>query len=188
MASKIIGDVSVITIFLYLVMQISRFVSKKFLQDNYFQNELHFPTTDYLLFSNDKYSLERKEKIRGKVKKDFGVMLLDKEKEVMDEKEARKKISEAVSLIRNKVKNGRLLLQHNIEYGFIRNLIGGLSISIPFCLFDIFFFGIRSDETAFIVSLLLFIGYFSFFVFRRNILVYYAYNYADVLYNEYLSI
>ena len=55
--TKIIGDISVVAVFLFIIIQISRFVSKKFLQDNFFRDELHFPSTSYLLYSNKKYTL-----------------------------------------------------------------------------------------------------------------------------------
>ena len=60
---------------------------------------------------------------------DFDITLLPEDQEKEKEEEARKKIVEAMSLIRAKVKDGRLLLQHNIEYGFVRNLIGGNEIA-----------------------------------------------------------
>jgi len=43
---------------------------------------------------------------------------------------ARKKIVEAVSIMREKVMDGHLLLQHNIEYGLWRNLIEGSTFAL----------------------------------------------------------
>jgi hypothetical protein len=168
-------------------MQLSRFMSKRFLQDNFFQNELHFPTTEYLLYSNNKYSVDYKKKIRSKIKDDFNIDLSSRREETINENEARKKINEAVGLIREKVRNGRLLLQHNIEYGFIRNLIGGLVIAIPFSLFDFFFFTLQKNMIAIIISGIAFLIYFIFLTFGKTILKYYACNYADRLYYEYLT-
>ncbi len=188
MLTKVIGDVSVIVVFVYLVIQVSRFISKKLLQDNIFKNELHFPTTDYLLYSNKKYTKEHKEVIRNKIKEDFGIELFSENLEGNNDEESRKKINEAVKLIRSKVKDGRLLLQHNIEYGFIRNLTGGLIISLPFSIFDIIFFVFKSNNIAIVISAILLLFYILLFVLHRKIIKYYAYNYADVLFNEYLSI
>ena len=184
--TKIFGDISILAIFFFVVMQLSRFVSKRFLQDNFFQNELHFPTTEYLLYLSDKYSVEYKEKIRNKIKNDFNIDLLSQKEEASDENGARKRINEAVGLIRERVKNGRLLLQHNLEYGFVRNLIGGLVIAIPFSLFDFFFFVLQKNTIAIVISGIAFLIYFIFLIFGKSILKYYAYNYADRLYYEYL--
>lgn len=187
-ATKIIGDISIFVIFLYTIIQIARFSSKKFLQDNLFKNELHFPTTNYLMYADNHYTKEYKEKVRSKLKNDFNILLFSKYSENNDENGARKIINDAVKLIRNKVKDGRLLLQHNIEYGFIRNLIGGLVISLPMSLFNVFFFFIKNDTIAFISSLILFSFFVLLLIFHKKILKYFAYNYADVLFNEYLSI
>lgn len=186
-ATKIFGDISIIFVFIYLVMQISRFISKKFLQDNIFQNEFHFPTTNYLLYSDNEYTTQKKEKIRAKIKFDFDLDLLDINNENKNETEARKKIKEAVDLIRNRVKNGRLLLQHNIEYGFVRNLVGGTVISLPFSIFNLIFFVWQQNNVAIILSVLLLLFYLIVLFFKKNILVYYANNYANILFNEYLS-
>lgn len=185
--TKVFGDVSIALVMLYLVEQTSRFVSKKFFQDKLFKDELHFPTTTFLLHTDQKFTLEQKEKIREKIKTDFNIVLLNKEEEKNNENEARKKIKEAVDAIRNKIKDGRLLLQHNIEYGFVRNLIGGLAVSIPFSLFNILFFIFQKNNIAISFSSILMLFYFAFLIFKKSILIYYAYNYATVFYNEYLS-
>ena len=67
---------------------------------------------------------------------------------------ARRRIVEIVAQIRQKVRDGYLLLQHNIEYGFARNLIGGaplgISVSIV-CAF--YFYGDSRAITLFSVAL-----------------------------------
>ncbi|MBU4124622.1 MAG: hypothetical protein KKI14_04130 [Nanoarchaeota archaeon] len=184
--TKIFGDISIVLVLLFFVEQISRFISKKFLQDNLFQDELHFPTTNFLLYSDQTYTLERKEKIRIKIKKDFNINLLKAVEEKNDENEARKRIKEAVDLIRNKVKDGRLLLQHNIEYGFVRNLIGGLVILLPFSFFTSIFFMFEKNNLAMVLSIFLFLFFSIIFLNKKSILIYFAHNYANILYNEYL--
>ncbi|MCK5022067.1 MAG: hypothetical protein KAR54_02365 [Candidatus Pacebacteria bacterium] len=184
---KITGSISIILVLIYFISQISRYISKMLLQDNVFQNELHFPTTNYLLYSDKQYSKEMKEKIRSKIKIEFGLILSTPNEEKSSEVEARKRIKEAVGLIRNKVKNGHLLLQHNIEYGFVRNLIGGTIISIPFSFFNIIFFTLQKNMIIVIISILLLVFYLTLFIIKKNILIYFGNNYASVLFNEYLS-
>ena len=162
-------------------------MSKKFLQDDLFKNELYFPTTSFLLYLDNEYTAGRKEKIREKIKKDFDIELLNAENEKNDENEARKRIKEAVDLIRNKVKGGHLILQHNIEYGFVRNLIGGMIISLPVSFFSAFFFIYEKNNPAAISSMILFLFYSFIFLTKKNTLLYFARNYANILYNEYLT-
>lgn len=156
---KLFGDISAAIIFTYLFMQICRFVSKKFYQDTYFnKDELNMPTTDYLMWSNDRYSREYKRKIHDKIKKAFGIALLASEEEAKDELEARKRIVEAVGHVRNQVKRGYLLHQHNIEYGFMRNLIGGSTVALALSFFTIpFFYAYEKNITALVLSIALFI-------------------------------
>lgn len=184
--TKIIGDISIFSIFIFIIVQLSRFISKKFLQDNLFKDELHFPTTEFLLYSNKSYTEIKKKQIREKIKNDFNIKLLTEKDEINNEVEARKTIKEAVDLIRSKVKDGRLLLQHNIEYGFIRNLIGGTIIAIPFSIFNTHFFFYQNNNTGFVISTILLIFYMFVDIFHKKILIYYANNYAKVLFNEYL--
>ncbi len=186
--TKIIGDISIALVLLYLVIQVSRFFSKKLLQDKVFKNELFFPTTSYLLYSDSNYSKELKDKIREKIKIDFSIELLNENSESHDENLARTKIKESVDLIRSKVKNGRLLLQHNIEYGFIRNIIVGTLISIPISILNIIVFNNLGNRIILIVSILLLVLYFVILLIRNKILVYFANNYAKVLFNEYLTL
>lgn len=185
--TKIAGDFSVLLIFVYFVMQTSRYVSKKYFQGNYFKNESHFPTTNYLLCSDATYSEDYKQKIKNKVATDFSMTFLDEFSEKMDEESARKKIVEAVNMIRSKVKNGRLLLQHNIEYGFVRNLLGGLAISIPISVFNVVLFMFLENIIALVLSCVLLLIFLTLFWFSEDILIYFAHNYAKVLFNEFLS-
>ena len=185
--SKVFSDVSILFVLLYVVIHTARFLSKKFLQDNLFQDELYFPTTTYLLYSDSKYTTDHKNKIRAKIEKDFNVKLPSQEYELKDENYVRKSIKEAIALIRNKVKNGHLLLQHNIEYGFVRNLVGGSLMAIPFSIFNIIFFSLNFNKIALVLSVILLLAYLVIFFCQKKVLTYFAYNYADILFNEYLT-
>lgn len=95
-----------------------------------FGKQLYFPTTNLLMYSNDEYSSEFKDQIRQSVNKDFSIQLPTAEDEKKDEKDARKRIKDVVRVIIGKVKDGYLVLQHNIEYGFVRNLWGASLVGI----------------------------------------------------------
>jgi len=82
------------------------------------------------MYSDDEYSNEFKDKIRHSVNTDFSIQLPDADDEKRDEKGARKRIKDAVRVIIGKVKDGYLVLQHNIEYGFVRNLWGASLIGV----------------------------------------------------------
>ena len=100
--------------------------------------------------------------------------------------EWQKYIVEAVGLIRKKVGNGVLLLQHNMEYGFFRNLIGGSVLSFMVCLANAYLF-FSKNKTVFSFSVALG-GLFLFFVLLSKPILRRKGNlYAKTLFQEYLS-
>ena len=62
-----------------------------------------------------------KNQIREKIKNSFNLSLLNEEDKKKDLLEARKIIIGAVAQIRNSTRDNSMILQHNIECGFIRN-------------------------------------------------------------------
>lgn len=183
------GDVTTSAVFVYLFMHIGRFIGKEVYEKIYFKNELYMPTTDFLLHSNSEYSDAYKSQVYQKILKDFNIKLATKKEENNNEKEARKKIIEAVSQIRVKVKDGYLLLQHNIEYGFWRNLIGGATVAFLISLLNLFiFYYIEFNYTAFVISLFLSIFYLVPLLLSRRIISIMGELYAKRLIQEYMSI
>ncbi len=160
----------------------------KFLESKVFGNELYFPTTEILLHINTYLTAEKRLKIYDKIRSDFQFSLATEVEEKNNENLARQKIKEAVGLVRQKVTNGRLLLQFNIRYGFWRNLIGASLFSCAFCIVDlvIFLLFYTSFASSFI-ALILFLFYLSIFLFRKLLLKFFGFQYAEQLFLEYLT-
>jgi len=118
------GHVGLSTILLYAFNQYFIRIPSKIFEDFLFEKQLYFPTTSFLMYADDEYSNEFKDQIRQKVSKDFSIQLPTADDENKNEKDARKRIKDSVRVIIGKVKDGYLVLQHNIEYGFVRNLWG----------------------------------------------------------------
>jgi len=179
----VIEDVSLAAVLIYLLSQINRFVSKML-----FEDKSKFPTTEMLLPSNMELSVEFKKKIKDKVKNDFDISLPDVKVEKSDIAGTKRRVQEIVSLIINKVGKGNLLFQHNIEYGFVRNLIGGSVIALFISITCIFLFDfVIVNKTAFIISIVLSVGYIIPIIFSRIILNNYSKEYARILFREYLG-
>lgn len=119
---SVAGDVSLVAVLMYLLTQMNRFVSKAL-----FEMKSEFPTTLMLLPSSKDLSDEFRAKIDARVRIDFQLSLPTAADERASVNNAKTRIIEIVSLIINKVGNGKLVLQHNIEYGFMRNLLGAPS-------------------------------------------------------------
>ena len=180
---KFVGDFTISTVILYFVSQINRFFSKTFFE----KEEIYMPTTDFLLISNSEYSNEYKVKIYEKLEKDFGLKLPIEKEQKENEIYSRKRISEIMSLARKKVGSGKLLLQHNIEYGFWRNLIGGTIFAVLFSGITTYYSHAEGNKTLFFVSIILLIFYLLIFIFNKFIIGRFGKMYARVLIQEYME-
>lgn len=181
---EIITGISYNLILLYFLSSVVRFIGKFFIEKNIYKNELDFPTTKFILLSDEHLSDNYKLKLRSKIESDFGFKLLNRDEEREDLQTAKTMISEAVALIRKRVGTGDLLLQHNIEYGFARNLIAGLVLSMPMCVVNIYFL---KSGLLFNINLVVIVIFVIISLFSKLILRYLSELYAKRLFIEYLA-
>lgn len=187
-ATKIISNITISAVLVYFLSQLNRFISKELFEKKLFKNEYDFPTTTLLLSSSSELSTDYKNKLRTAIYDDYKINLLDEELEKNNLPEYQRKIIEAVGLIRSKIKDGNLLLQHNIEYGFVRNLIGGSFLGLCFSMLDIIFFlKINYNLIMLLLSASLFLFYTIVLLSNKFVLGKYGMNYTKILYREYLS-
>lgn len=178
-----IEDASLAVVLTYMLTQIIRMVSKAL-----FEDKTNFATTIMLLPSSVILSADYKRKIADKVLADFQIGLPSLQDEQADLSASKARIREVVSLIIHKVANGRLLLQHNIEYGFARNLIGGSVIGLLasiICMVIFRFF--EPNHVAFIISIFLTTFYLIPILFSKAILSHFSKEYAQILFREYIG-
>ncbi|GBE16457.1 hypothetical protein BMS3Abin15_00274 [bacterium BMS3Abin15] len=184
---KIISDISFPVLLIFLLAQINRHVSKVLFQKFYFKEELYMPTTNFLLYSDNHYTKQYKDDFRDKVFTDFNIKLPKEPEEMKNELFARQRIVEAMSLVRKKCEKSKILLQHNIEYGFFRNLIGGSVIAAPLSLiFTIYCYVFIHNTTATISLGLCFILFSLLILFSKNLITEYGKAYAKILFQEYI--
>lgn len=181
------GGITVYVALTFLLTQIARFIGKELFENSYFKDESEMPTTNFLLHADVTYSSQHKEKIHSKILTDFGIKIYSPDEESRDTVSARKIVMESISMVRGKAKDGRLILKHNREYGFTRNLIGGsvpavyLSI-LNICLFGIFF----PNPLAYYLSIFLALTYLFIIIISKYVIGRYGVRYAKVLIQEYL--
>lgn len=177
-------DISLTVVSTYLLAQVSRFVAKAL-----FEKKKEFPTVLMLLPSSTLMSAEYRKKIGDKVTADFQLTLPDHADETQNIDNTKTRISEIVQLIINKVGPGKLLLQHNIEYGFMRNLIGGSLVCMFISIAAAVFLKVHlAEQTGFIVASSLTVIYLIPLLFSKPILRHYSNAYAPVLFREYAGI
>ena len=183
------SDIAISSIIMFYLSQYARIIGKNVFEKKYFIGELNMPTTQFLLYSNSEYSDDYKIKIAQKISKDFGLILNDKQQELSDEQNSRRKIVEAMSHIRKKLFSNKFLLKHNIEYGAMRNAIGGSVIGGIISIFNVIFFEIvKYNKLALIISA----GLLALFIFliaiSKWIISGYGRAYAKILIREYMGV
>lgn len=173
---------------IFLMVQVNRLVSKEVFQRFYFQDENKMPTTNHLLWSNTIIEKQTKIKIREKIQVHYDIILMDEEEESLNELTCRKQIMTAVSQIRNSLRGNTLLLQHNIEYGFFRNLLGGSLVAIFFSIIILIYALVHHDTTLTITGVILGVLYLIPILLSKMFIHRYGYYYSKILYDQFLSI
>ena len=172
---------------IFLLVQINRLVAKEIFQRWFFKDELHMPTTNHLLWNDTHYPFSIKDKIHNKINSKFQIDLATSTEEQQDETNARKLIIAAVSQIKNLLRSNEMLYQHNIEYGFWRNLVGGSLVAILFSLV-IVLYGYQNklvDQTT--IGTICLIVYFLPVILSKMIIQFYGIYYSKILYEQFLS-
>jgi hypothetical protein len=173
---------------LFLSIQINRLLAKEIFQRLYFNEEIKMPTTDHLLWSDQFFDETVKEKIRSKIADKFRLTLMDKNEEASKEATSRKQIVTAVSQIRNSLRGNKLLLQHNIEYGFFRNLIGGCVIAVICSVVLILFGHFKNEPGIKLTGIILFFIYLLPIILSKQIINRFGNYYSKVLYEQFLTL
>lgn len=173
---------------IFLCVQINRLIAKEIFQRLYYREELFMPTTTHMLLSNDFYDSAIKSKIRNKIQDTFDIILPGVQEEQHDSVRTRKIIAAAVSQIRIALKGNTMLLQHNIEYGFWRNLIGGSVLAVVFSIL-IYFFGRQNGWSGLAtIGVLCFIIYLLPVLLSKLIIKRFGLYYSKILYEQFLSL
>jgi len=188
LAVKITSDATILIAFLFLHIQVSRYISKEFYERRIFKSGFSLPTTDYLLHSDSHFSRDYTNRIHAKIKVEFGIDVLTREEELQVPDRSRQLIAEAVTHVRAKVGEGKLTGQHNAEYGFVRNLVGGSVIGLLVSIIDgIIFSVVLPIPNAFWISFVLALLYLLVLIFANKLITAFGHSYAKVLIQEYMS-
>ncbi len=183
---EFLGGITLAIVFLYFFSELIRTTSK-FIERRYFVNRMGFPTTYLMMYEDKTFSRIYKDTYRQKAKALFGMDLPSLAEERDNPTEARKRLQEIAKLVILRIGSGRLVMKHNIWYGFFRNLIGGSLYSVVFCILNICIGAVILENTTFWTSsLILLIGYASLLVLRKHILIQHAEAYAKQLFAEFM--
>lgn len=185
---KFLSTISLSLILLFFLSEFGRSLAKGIFEFLYFNDEMSMPTTIFMLYKDNTYSDEYKNLFRKKIKTDFGLVLADREQESNNELDAKRKIVECMAFVRKKLKENKFLLQHNIEYGALRNAVGGAVIGIILCIWNVYFFSsVFPNALATKISYFLLGVYALLLICSRLIMKLYGRSYGKILFREYLG-
>jgi len=185
---KLFSAITISSISLVFLAELSRAISKQLFQRVMFQDELQLPTTQFMLYKDPTYSEDFKNRFRSRVLKEFKVVLPTAAEEQAMEDDARKRIAEAVTAIRKKLHGNAFLLQHNIEYGAIRNSLGGAILAVILNVANIIlFWRFVLNPFAVRISLCLIVAYCAWIAMGPWMVRIYGRSYARILYREYMK-
>jgi hypothetical protein len=183
---RCIGTLSITVVFLYFYALFVRFAAKQF-ERRYFTDARGFPTTYFMLYGNQSYSADYKKKFRDRVRALWKLSPLDAVGEQEQPSEARARLDECFAQIRLRVGAGKLVFQHNIWYGFARNLVGGSLFAALISAANIAFGCLLFHAPALVIaSGILLLAYLLIFAVRRPILVQHGEAYARQLIAEFM--
>ncbi len=173
------------TIALYKLAEQSCRLAGKYIEYRLFKDGLYFPTTTYLIATDNTLSPERKQKLYKKIKK---LHKVDLSATSTDTPENRRRINEVVGQVRRVfIGKDTMVAQRNIQYGFFRNLAGGTLLAIPASIVCIILAAIVNSVAAARVSEVLLAAYLLIFIFAVPILRFLGKQYAITLFDELLG-
>lgn len=172
----------------FLLILLNRFCAKEIFQKIYFQDELKMPTTNHLLWEDSFLEDSIKRKIRTKIRDKYDITLLSREEEAAEEIRGRKLIRTAVSQIRISLKDNPMLLDHNIHFGFFRNLVGGSLLALIFSILILILAYIFSYQTLKIFSLLLIVAYLIPLLLSNFFIKKHGDYYSKILYEQFINL
>ena len=184
----LLTGVSINVALMFLLVSINRFFSKIIFQKIFYQDDLKMPTTDYLLPDNKDLDKASRNRYYDLILKDFGIEMKKDLKSLKTEQERRIMIARVVGQIRELLRNNKMLLQHNIEYGFFRNLVGGSVLACVFSIALIIASFLQCNEMMKVTSIIMLVVYLLPIVFSKPLIKYHGRNYANVLFDQYGSI
>lgn len=173
---------------MFLLVLLNRFISKFVFQRLFYQDDLKMPTTEYLMPNCSLLDNSSRNRYYALILRDFGIDMPKELETLATETEQRTMIARVVGQIRNMLRDNIMLHQHNIEYGFFRNLIGGCVIALFVSIILVIISIAQHNEILTISSVVMAVVYILPILFSKMLIKYHGKNYASVLFEQYGSI
>jgi len=181
------GEVTIGAALIFLYSQLIRTTSKT-TENKLFTSRRGFPSAYLLLYSDSNYSTSYKDEFRRRARSIFGLTLPSMEDEQKNPDEAIRQLRELSKHLVIFIKDGDLVLSHNIWYGFVRNIIGGAVFAIIACLINIIIGTLFIQNVVLWASSLVMLILFAIlFALREKVLIQHAEAYGKQLIAEFME-
>lgn len=177
--------VAINTVVMFMLVLLNRFLSKIIFQKILYQDDLKMPTTDYLLPGHPSLDKATRNRYYELIVHDFNIDMRKQLKSLKNEHDKRIMITRVVGQIRELLTGNKMLLHHNIEYGFFRNLVGGCVLASLISLTLLILAYCNGDDGMIATSLIMLIVYLLPMIFSKSIIKFHGDNYAKVLFEQY---
>lgn len=175
-------------IFVVFVHMASFFIRNrgKIWEEKIFRDGYGFPTTRLLLWKDHSFSEIMKQRLHDAIKTDFQISLPNRNEEEKDIEKAEQTIRDAVDLIRPTVSNGRIVIQYNTQYGFVRNTLASVDLLVVECaVCSVFSYLTNQNKTECILFAFFVVLFGLIWSVRQKLLMPHANRYAKTLLQEY---
>ena len=183
----VVAGVSIHAVLLYAFMQLNRFLSKAIFQDWLFLGDLHMPTTDMLMPNHASLDAQTRKRYYEQINRDFNIDVKKDLSKLKTENDQRMMLTRLVGQIRPKLKDNAMVQQHNREFGFIRNLVGGSLSAFVISIALVIVAAVAKNNELLYTSIILAVIYLFPIIFSKVLITRFGRNYAYVLFEQYAS-
>lgn len=178
----VLGSAVLIFLLSSVIREFGRYVEKV-----HYKSKLNFPSNTLMLYQNSSISEQLKLLYRTKLNTDYGYNFPSKDEESSNPQKSLMILNEASKMLATEFQSDEQILEANISYGFVRNLIGGLFISIPSALLS-FSIGLYSKNLFLTQASLVLVSVFVIILLCNKLwLNNNSKRYAEKLFSKYLA-
>lgn len=173
--------------FLFLSARMSRFIGKAFLHPFVFKGGFEeVPAINYLLLKDDFLPFYEKMRIRKAIVTQYEISLPNPSEEMTNASLAKGQIGYAIDKMKRSLFGNRIVMKYEMEYKFMRNLIGGCFQAIVYSMLNIYLGYLYHDKLIIVLGFCCLIGYHLPLLFAKFLLTWHSKHYAMKLYREFL--
>ncbi len=178
----VLGSAVLIFLLSSVIREFGRYIEKV-----HYKSKLYFPSNTLMLYKNNSISEQMKFSYRTKLNTDYGYIFPSIEEELSNPQKSLVILNEASKMLATEFQSDEQILEANISYGFVRNLIGGLFISIPCTLLSLLIGMYYKDLFLTQASLILLSVYVIILLCNKLWLNNNSKRYAEKLFSKYLA-